>query len=581
MSDDQRIYMPSRPLEAGSARYGVLSDFAPGKRTLEAGTRLAEPFCALPVDIVHDRDLEVTLRDGTVTHVDVFRPAGTEKVPVIVAFSPYGKGQGTSPSAKGVFDLVGLDNSKVSGLHKFEGPDPAYWCAQGYAICNPDIRGVVESGGDSVLWDRQEGRDAYDLIEWLGVQDWCSGKVAMSGTSYLAASQWFTAAEQPPHLAAINPWEGMSDTYRDLVLRGGIPDSGFARQLRDFSFWGHGRKEDIIAEADRYPLMNDLWENKIPRYEEIIVPAYVVASYSNTLHTQGTFRAWRRMSSPDKWLRIHNSQEWPDYYDEANREDLRRFFDHFLKGVDNGWEDTPRVRYSLLDLEGGDQVALGADSFPPRGVVSTKYYLDARTRTLGTEAPAEEASAQYVVGSNSPAVSFLTRFEDKTVLVGYPKAHLWVEVDGDDDMDLFVLVQKLDAHGTPLAQFTVPNQTARVHDATEYGGSILRYRGSDGRLRVSMRHLDDTLSTEEVPAHTFDRVEKLSAGEVVEIEIDLLPVGLVFYPREQLRFIVSGRSLLGSMMPGMPEYTSPYQGTHIVHTGGEHASYLQLPVQNS
>jgi uncharacterized protein len=56
---------------------------------------------------------------------------------------------------------------------------------------------------------------------------------------------------------------------------------------------------------------------------------------------------------------------------------------------------------------------------------------------------------------------------------------------------------------------------------------------------------------------------------------------LVFYPGEQLRFIVSGRSLLGSMMPGMPESTSPYKGTHIVHTGCDHASYLQLPVQSS
>jgi hypothetical protein len=73
----------------------------------------------------------------------------------------------------------------------------------------------------------------------------------------------------------------------------------------------------------------------------------------------------------------------------------------------------------------------------------------------------------------------------------------------------------------------------------------------------------------------------LSPGEVVEVEIDMLPVGLVFYPGEQLRLIVSGTSLLGTMMPGMPEYTSPLGGTHIIHTGGETASFLQLPVQTS
>lgn len=580
MSDDKKVFTPSQPLEPG-ARYGILSGFEPGTRTLEAGFRIAPPFRPLPVGIVFERDVPVTLRDGVTIHVDVFRPAGAERVPVLVAWSPYGKGQGTSASVMGIFGMVGLDNGIVSGLEKFEGPDPAYWCAQGYAICNPDIRGVMASEGDSVLWDRQEGRDCYDLIEWLGVQDWCSGKVGMSGTSYLAASQWFTAAEQPPHLAAINPWEGVSDVYRDLVMRGGMPDTGFARQLQDNSFYGNGRKEDILAEAERHPLMDDLWEDKIPFFDRITVPAYVVASYSNTLHTAGTFRAWRRMASQDKWLRVHNSQEWPDYYDETNREDLRRFFDRFLKGEENGWERTPRVRYSVLDLEGGDQVNVPADQFPPTDVTSTRFYLDARSRTLATAPPTAEATAGYTVGSNPDAVSFVTRFERETVLAGYPKARLWVEAKGSDDMDLFLLVQKLDACGTPLQQFTVPNQGAMIQDVTERGASILRYKGSDGRLRVSMRHLDETLSTEDVPAHTFDRIEKLSPGEVVDVEIDLLPVGLAFHPGEQLRLVISGRSILGTMMPGIREYAPANSGQHVIHTGGDRASYLQLPLRAS
>ena len=336
-SDEQKMtFVPSRPLPA--ARTGLLTGFDPGTRTLEAGFQIAPQFRSIPVDIVFEKDIAVQLRDGVTIHVDVFRPAGAQQVPVIVAWSPYGKGQGTSASVMGVFGMVGLDNGVVSGLEKFEGPDPAYWCAHGYAVCNPDIRGVVDSDGDSVLWDRQEGRDCHDLIEWLAEQPWCTGKVGMSGTSYLAVSQWFTAAEQPPHLAAINPWEGVSDVYRDLVMRGGMPDLGFARQLQEGSFFGKNRKEDILAEAERYPLMNELWENKIPDFQKITVPAYVVASYSNTLHTAGTFRAWRRIASQDKWLRVHNSQEWPDYYDEANVADLHRCFDLFLKGEVKGWK---------------------------------------------------------------------------------------------------------------------------------------------------------------------------------------------------------------------------------------------------
>ena len=576
MSDNPQIFIPSHPLPAD--RTGLLTAFNPGGRTLVAGSRIAPPFKPLPIDIVLEKDVAVPLRDGVTIYVDVFRPVGVEKVPVILAWSPYGKGQGTSLSVMGIFGLVGLDNGIVSGLAKFEGPDPAYWCAQGYAICNPDPRGIIDSEGNSVLWDRQEGRDCHDLIDWLAEQAWCTGKVGMSGTSYLAVAQWFTAAEQPKHLAAINPWEGVSDVYRDLLMRGGMPDIAFGQRLQEGSFFGKNQKEDFISELERYPLMSDLWRNKIPEFDRITIPAYVVASYSNTLHTAGTFRGWRRMASQDKWLRIHNSQEWPDYYDEANVEDLRRFFDRYLKDMDNGWESTPRVRYAVHDFHGGDQVNVAADAFPPKGVVSTKFYLDGRTRTLKTTAPTDDVSAAYDVASNPNAVSFITRFEKETVMVGYPKAHLWVEARGADDMDLFVLIQKLDAYGTPLQQFTIPNQSARAHDVTDHGASILRYKGSDGRLRVSARHLDETLSTDDVPAHSFDRVEKLSPGEIVDIEIDLLPIGVAFHPGEQLRFIVSSRNLVGTMMPGMREYTGVNGGQHVIHTGGRYASYLQLPI---
>ena len=576
MSQEETLFEPSH-YEGGFA-HGLLSTFEPGTRTLPAGYQVDPRFRALPVEVVFEKDVAVVLRDGVTIFVDVFRPAGTEQVPVLMAWSPYGKSQGTAPSVTGLFGMLGMDNASLSGLAKFEGPDPAYWCAQGYAICNPDPRGIAHSEGDSAMFGSQEAQDCYDLIEWLADQDWCSGKVAMSGTSYLAISQWFTAAEQPPHLAAINPCEGFSDIYRDLVMRGGMPDIGFAERLQKNSYAGANRREDILAEAERYPLINDLWQDKIAHFERITVPAYVVASYSNTLHTAGTFRAWRRMASEQKWLRIHNTQEWPDYYDEANTEDLRRFFDHYLKGEDNGWEQTPRVRYSVLDLEGGDLTDQPATAFPPEGVVDTRYYLDGRTRTLSPAAPSAPATAVYDATANPALASFAVLFEEETVIVGYPKAHLWVEAKDADDMDLFLLVQKLDRFGTPLQQFTVPNHGALMQDLTERGSSVLRYKGSNGRLRVSARHLDENLSTDTVPAHSFSRVDKLKAGEVVEIEVDLFPAGLAFHPGEQLRLVISAQNALGPLMPATRDYLPQNSGQHIIHTGGASASYLQLPV---
>lgn len=577
MSHQPKLFEPSQYV--ATAAHGLTTAFEPGTRTLLAGHQLGPGFLPLPTDVVLEKDVAVTLRDGVTIYVDVFRPSGATYVPVLVAWSPYGKSHGSAPGTLGLLAMLGMDNSTRSGYEKFEGPDPAYWCARGYAVCNPDPRGIAHSEGDSAMFGRQEAEDCHDLVEWLAGREWSNGKVGMTGTSYLAVAQWFTAAEQPPHLAAINPVEGFSDIYRDLVMRGGMPDTGFAERLQKNSYAGQNRREDILAEAEQHPLVDELWEEKVPEFGKVTVPAYIVASYSNTLHNIGTFRGWRSIASEDKWLRIHNSQEWPDYYDPQNTDDLRRFFDRYLKDEDNGWEETPRVRYCLHDFEGGDRVGPVADEFPPRNVELTKYYLDAPSRSLTLDAPAHEAEVGYDTAVGPGLTSFTVRFDEETVLVGYPKAHLWVEARGADDMDLFVLVQKLDANGTHLQQFTVPNRGAVMQDLTEYGCSVLRYKGSNGRLRASMRHLDEVHSTDEIPVHSFDRVEKLEPGQVVALEIDLTPVGMLFHPGEQLRLVVSGRNTLGPMMPMVRDYEPRNSGQHVVHTGGSRPSYLQLPVQ--
>jgi hypothetical protein len=554
--------------------------YEPGTRVLPAGFQTRPHFMPTAVDIVFEKDTAVTLRDGTKIHVDVFRPAGSEKVPVIVAWSPYGKSGGTHPKNYELFKLLGVDQSRLSGLAKFEAPDPAFWCAHGYAICNPDSRGVFESEGDSIMTGQQDGADCADLIEWLGVQDWCTGKVGMSGNSYLAIAQWFAAAEQPPHLAAIAPWEGWSDTYRDLLMRGGMPDLSFAATWAP-AWAGKRRREDLVAEAERYPLMNGLWESKAARLENITVPAYVVASYSNSIHTPGTFRGWRQIKSAERWLRIHNSMEWPDANDEANVQDLRRFFDHFLRGEDNGWNDTPRVRYALLDLEGNDRVNVPANSFPPEDFGSVRYYLDGASRALTSGAPVRPAAVSYDAVSDRDGVSFTVRFDAETEVVGYPKVRLWVEAEGSDDMDLFVLMEKLNAAGERLEQFNVPNQGPAIDALTREGSSILKYKGSNGRLRASLRHLEGASSSDDVPAHSFDRVEKLAPGAIVALDIDMFPVGLAIHPGEQLRLVISGYNLLGGVMPQRGTVVPENNGRHLIHTGGERASFVQFPLKSA
>lgn len=176
---------------------------------LPAGSVRSEGALPLPTDIRVDWNVPVPLRDGTVILTDILRPVPTEAVPAIVAWSPYGKNRPMDSVAKLVEPL--------SGLQKFEAPDPAYWVARGYAVVNPDVRGIGFSGGDLPQWGSQDGRDGYDLVEWLAEQEWCSGRIGFAGNSYLAISQWFIGAERPPHLAAPAPWEGALDVYRHSI----------------------------------------------------------------------------------------------------------------------------------------------------------------------------------------------------------------------------------------------------------------------------------------------------------------------------------------------------------------------------
>lgn len=525
------------------------------------------------------------MRDGVTIYTDIYMPANSKetKLPTLIAWSPYGKSAGTAPRYINLFNMIGMGNAWSSGLTKFEAVDPDYWCKRGYAVCNPDPRGIAHSEGDITLIGSQEAEDCYDLIEWIAQQEWSNKKTALTGTSYLTFSQWFIAEKQPPHLTCINPHEGLSDAYRDLAYNGGIPDKNFIQrlQINHVSAVPGVMREDMTEEMEKYPLADaPIWLDKKADISNITIPVYCVASYSNTLHTMGTFRQWRKIGIEDKWLRIHNTQEWPDYYSDAGQEDREKFFDYYLKDIDNGWKNTPHVRYSLLDMEGGDKLNIPSEQFGyGDNIEYTKFYLNGKFRNLDRKASTEEVIVKYDTQGIPGRISFMTTFDEETNLVGYPKLHLYAEVEGADDGDIFVWMQKLDKNGNMLSEITVPNNNAAIRDFTDDGASITCYKGSWGKLRLSMRHLDEKESTNEVPAYSFDRIEKLEKGQVVEADIVMSPIGLKFYKGESIRVIISPKEEYGNgMMPGTPGCTPNNKGWHIIHTGGDKASYLQLPV---
>lgn len=575
--DVKLLFREARPCAHPAARYPGLR---PGQKLFRSGTLVKPGARPLDCDIALDQDVRIKLRDGTSMYVDIFRPLGEDSMAAIVSWSPYGK-QGGILVLDDIPGRAGIPRSWLSGLEMFEGPDPGYWCSHGYAVVNVDVRGAFSSEGNIHFWGRQDGLDGFDLIEWLGAQPWCNGKVGMSGNSWLAISQWFIAAEQPPHLAAIAPWEGWTDFYRCDVVRGGIPDIGFNEHMLKL-FAGSGQVEDVPGMVRQYPIMNAYWDDKIPRLQNIQVPAYVVGSWTNLIHGIGTLAGFRQIASSDKWLRVHNSHEWTDYY--QNVDDLRRFFDHYLKGVENGWGFTPRVRLAVLDPNGGDVVNRPEAEFPLARTQYRSLFLDASSNRLVTPSAPEEARASYRADDDRECLSFTYRFAEDTELTGYFALRLWVEAPEADDMDIYVEVRKLGRFGRLALSRNIkaPNaviawvleQLYRLGKA-KFG--MMFFSGAKGMQRVSQRQTDPGRSTAVEPFHTFKAPQKLGIGEIVPVAIQIWPMGMRWRAGEQLQLLIAGHKLSTVEMPGVAPPDSVNKGRHVIHTGGRYDSRLVVP----
>lgn len=588
------------PVNSPCARY---TGYKPEKLLLKKGSIRLKGYMPLPCDIILERDVPVKLRAGVTIYTDIFRPNDDLPHPAIMAMSPYGKEIG-SQWLDDTPNHAGIPMEATSGLQKFEGPDPAYWCNHGYAIINPDVRGAYHSEGIILFFGSDYGRDGADIIEWAARQPWSNGKIGMSGNSWLAISQWFTAAQHPEHLVAIAPWEGLSDCGREVATRGGVMMPEFVKMLSDsFASTENGGIEDVITEMCEHPTMNAWWDDKEADLEAIDIPAYIVASYTNPIHTYGTLEGYRRISSKEKWLRIHNTGEWDDYYHKGHTEELRKFFDRYLKGEDNGWENTPKVRVSVLNPGGKDIVDRVEEDFPIPRTQYQKLYLDIAKNSLNKNVVTPANYTEYDSDRRKSGIRFDMKLSDDTEILGYMKLRLWVAALDHDDMDLFVKVEKRRKNGLPYKFTLGPGMDM----------------SAKGYIRASLRALDEEKSSEENPRQSMVQEQKLQKGEIVPLDILIWPMGLKFKKGDILRVTVlpyktkkmwTGPFKLKMAKISLPKEGFTYMpdeqpemyaiggaemfagskvdtaqmpkdhnnGRHRIYTGGKYDSYLYLPV---
>ncbi len=521
--------------------------------------------------IVIERDLAAQMRDGARVFVNLFRPADDLPYPVIMSVTPYGKDKFPDRLTTFFMRLSGVKFGKLncSRLTGFEAPDPVYWVQQGYIVLQADVRGMHKSEGQAGVLRQQDAEDYYDLIEWAASQPWCAGRVGLMGVSYLAMSQWHVAALKPPHLSAVIPWEGATDLYRELAFHGGIPETKFVPLWSENRIKrGRNRRfplaEDFLAQRAAHPLDDSYWASKRPILENIEVPALVCASWSDHgLHTRGSIEGFERISSGQKWLFTHGRKKWETFYGEEALAWQKRFLDHFLRDVDNGMDRVPKVRLEIRRSYYRQEVR-NEESWPPSSVRPALLYLCANTSTLQREPVASEGKVQYRPASRNGRAVFSLRLKRAIELIGSVRLTLWASTSEGDDLDLFVVLRKLDSTGSEVF-FSGFNGYAR--------DSVAK-----GWLRASHRELDASRCTPLRPWHSHTRIQKLRSGDIVRLEIEIWPSATLFEAGSTVQLTIQGHD--AAKYPAFGHRKLVNHGRHTIFTGGRYDSCLAVPLNN-
>jgi predicted acyl esterase len=527
----------------------------------------------------------VTVRDGTRLAIDLFRPTQSGKLargrfPVVWMHTPYNR------------------RTTQNGLTAANYPGKALQLVKyGYVVAVADFRGTYASFGRNAGYNRGEWQaaarfDAYDITEWLAAQPWSNGRIGMWGCSATGGSQMQAMSTAPPHLKAIFPMSCEWDVYAWIGAGGMTPAAGPTMLMRS----------PPAAERDRNAVAVDgdaagaLLEAAIAEHKDNLETAGFVPYRDSQSQEFGN--AWWMVSSPSTYreamnksgIAVYAATNWAEgftgYGPPFTFNNLRtpkkllfgpgkhcdwttvladtgfdivveelRFFDHWLRGIDNGVMREPAVTYYTYN-ETPENSWKSSAAWPLPDERRTTFYFGAGT--LGAQAPTAPAGETRMATSApaddaafwSTGMSFATAPLDEDVEVtGHGVAHVWLASSGTD-ADLI----------------------ARIDDVAPDGTT--RYVGVEGRLRASMRALGqapyDNLGLPWHPGTAASR-QPLIPGQPVELEFDLMPMSYLFKAGHRIRVTLQFADARAT-----PKLDPAPQVT-VLHRAGA-ASRIDLPV---
>jgi predicted acyl esterase len=505
-----------------------------------------------------DWDVPIEMDDGVVLRADVFRLDGDGRHPVILSYGPYAKGLAFQEGYPNQWERMVAQHPDVAAgssnrYQNWEVVDPEKWVPDGYACVRVDSRGAGRSPGRLDPFSPRETDDLAACIEWAAAQPWSTGKVGLNGISYYAMNQWHVAARRPRGLTAMCAWEGASDWYRDATRHGGILCTFFGNWYEmQVTTVQHGlgergpvnpntgepacgpeslsddelalRRADFAADVAAHPLDDDYHRARSGDWDGIDVPLLSAGNWGgHGLHLRGNVEGYVRSASSRKWLELHGLEHWTHFYTDYGVRLQKRFFGHFLKGEDTGWEDQPPVLLQVRRVDGSFRER-GEREWPLARTRWTRLFLDPAGASLASEPIAGGGSLSYEALGDG--LTFTGPPLEREVEITGPAAAKLLVSSSTADADLFVVLRAFDPDGEEVV----------------FQGAIDPHAPlAQGWLRASQRKLDPALSEPYRPYHSHDERQPLVPGEVYELDVEIWPTSVVLPAGCRIAFSVRGR----------------------------------------